>query len=175
MQVQIYCSRISSPCSSSGNGRFTYRRSTRPVVIVQAQLLQPRATKETSTSFPSGPTLIQEKIKRSDPDSEDEVSGENLPLVRRPAKDLVLEKAEEIGEEKDEEEETPSSSSSSGIDSGLNDFAKKMPMFEPLERVEAGRDGTPLPVNLELWLYRAKVQTRNFQFDDAERILRKVV
>ena len=32
----------------------------------------------------------------------------------------------------------------------------------------------PLPINLELWLYRAKVHTRKFEFPEAEKLLDKV-
>lgn len=107
---------------------------------------------------------------------------ENLLLVRRPAKDLVRDKGDDgsdgeggSDEVEEKEEESLPSSSESSIDSGLNEFAKKIPIFEPLERVGAGREQRPLSVNLELWLYRAKVLTRNFQFNDAEKILRKVL
>ncbi|CAA6668943.1 unnamed protein product [Spirodela intermedia] len=163
-------------------------------IALQGPFLHPRSTRDTSASFSAGSTLTQENTRRSISESEEEGEAEarggqeeglqeNLPPVRRPAKDLVRDKGEdgsdgeggsdEAEEKEEEEEEALPSSSASTIDSGLNEFAKKMPIFEPLERVGAGREQRPLSVNLELWLYRAKVLTRNFQFYDAEKILCK--
>lgn len=64
---------------------------------------------------------------------------------------------------------------SSAIDSGLTEFAKKMPMFEP-ERLE-GSSGSlerPLAVNLDLALYRAKFLARSYRYDEADEVLDKV-
>lgn len=63
---------------------------------------------------------------------------------------------------------------SSALDAGLSEFAKKMPMFEP-ERVSPGSsEEKPLAVNLDLALYRAKVLTRNYKYEEARSILEKV-
>ncbi|PKI67258.1 hypothetical protein CRG98_012330 [Punica granatum] len=65
--------------------------------------------------------------------------------------------------------------SSSALDAGLSKFAKKMPMFEP-ERVGPGSsDEKPLTVNLDLALYKAKVLTRNYKYEEAQRILEKCI
>ncbi|MBA0749702.1 hypothetical protein Gogos_003601 [Gossypium gossypioides] len=63
----------------------------------------------------------------------------------------------------------------SGIDAGLEEFAKKMPLFEP-ERSESG--GTlekPLAVNLDLSLYKARVLARKYRYEEAEKILEKCI
>ena len=65
--------------------------------------------------------------------------------------------------------------STSAMDAGLVEFAKKMPIFEPGERVELSSQEKPLTVNLDLALYKAKVLTRNYRFAEAEEILRKVL
>ena len=84
---------------------------------------------------------------------------ERLPVVRRPAKELSAGADE----------------ARSSIDAGLAEFARKMPIFEPGERVGlAGSAEKPLVVNLDLALYRAKVLSRNFRYAEAEEILRKV-
>ncbi|KAK6913684.1 hypothetical protein RJ641_021005 [Dillenia turbinata] len=93
-----------------------------------------------------------------------EESEEQLLVVRRPLMGLS---------EDDQQEEDRLGSSV--IDEGLSKFAKKMPMFEP-ERTQFGTDEKrPLTINLDLALYRAKVLGRNFQYEDAEKILRKCI
>jgi hypothetical protein len=77
---------------------------------------------------------------------------------------------EEQDNEAEEEEPEPKASS---IDVELTKFAKKMPMFEP-GRVESDSTEKPLTVNLDLALYKAKVLTRNFRYEEAEKILQEV-
>ena len=62
------------------------------------------------------------------------------------------------------------------FDRGLAEIAKKVPLFEPATDGElaAAASERPLPINLELWLYRAKVHTRKFEFPEAEKLLDKV-
>jgi hypothetical protein len=62
------------------------------------------------------------------------------------------------------------------FDRGLADIARKVPLFEPAGDGElaAAAGEKPLPINLELWLYRAKVHTRKFEFPEAEKLLDKV-
>lgn len=84
---------------------------------------------------------------------------EELLVVRRPV-------MEESRAEADSEE------GSWKIDQGLSRFAKKMPIFEP-KIVESGSEKL-LPVNLDLALYKAKVLARNYRFQEAEEILKKV-
>lgn len=71
-----------------------------------------------------------------------------------------------------EEEEEPSSSSLSF--DNLSKFAKKMSIFEP-QRVKSVSGEKPLKVNLDLALYRAKLLTRNYQYEAVEKILQKVL
>lgn len=85
---------------------------------------------------------------------------EELLVVRRPV-------MEESRAEADSEE-----GSSWKIDRGLSRFAKKMPIFEP-KIVDSGSEKLLL-VNLDLALYKAKVLARNYRFQEAEEILKKV-
>ncbi|KAK4783440.1 hypothetical protein SAY86_007814 [Trapa natans] len=64
---------------------------------------------------------------------------------------------------------------SSSLDEGLSKFAKKMPMFEPERVIPGSSEEKPLMVNLDLALYRAKVLTRNYKYDEAQRILEKCI
>ncbi|XP_024022285.1 protein high chlorophyll fluorescent 107 [Morus notabilis] len=89
---------------------------------------------------------------------------EKLPVVRRPLMDVSA------GDEGDE----GGSKSAAAIDAGLAEFAKKMRIFEPGERV-VGSQEKPLAVNLDLALYKAKVLARNFRFEEAEEILQKCI
>ncbi|KAM4127028.1 hypothetical protein ACJW30_02G059900 [Castanea mollissima] len=76
---------------------------------------------------------------------------------------------EVIAEENDEDV--------SDIDVGLTKLAKKMPIFEPEERVleRFGSTEKPLTVNLDLALYRAKVLSRGFRYQEAEEMLQKCI
>ncbi|PON93193.1 N-terminal acetyltransferase A, auxiliary subunit [Trema orientale] len=102
-------------------------------------------------------------------------SPEKLLVVRRPAMEVTPGDGEgddddDVGE--DDEEELKSTAA---IDAGLAEFAKKMPIFEPGERVGSVSQGKPLTVNLDLALYKAKVLTRSFRFAEAEEILQKCI
>nr|CAB3501037.1 unnamed protein product [Digitaria exilis] len=63
------------------------------------------------------------------------------------------------------------------FDRGLAEIAKKVPLFEPATDGElaAAAGERPLPINLELWLYRVKVHTRKFEFTEAEKLLDKCI
>ncbi|KAK7291713.1 hypothetical protein RIF29_07081 [Crotalaria pallida] len=95
-------------------------------------------------------------------------------VVRRP----VMESpgGEDSGEEEELKEEVVEDDKpkASAIDAGLKKFAKKMPIFEPA-RVESDSKERPLTVNLDLALYRAKILTRKFQYEEAESILQKCI
>lgn len=87
--------------------------------------------------------------------------------VRRPLMDSADEV--KIGENEDEMK-------SSAIDAGLEKFARKLPIFEPDQRVEsAGAQERPLKVNLDLALYKAKVLARKFRYEEAEKILEQCI
>ncbi|CAK7326348.1 unnamed protein product [Dovyalis caffra] len=79
------------------------------------------------------------------------------------------------GESNEKESDDDKTKSLTIIDVGLEEFAKKMPIFEP-ERVESSGSGSqekPLGVNLDLALYKAKVLTRRYKYKEAEEILQK--
>lgn len=73
-----------------------------------------------------------------------------------------------------EDEETEVESSTPMIDVRLTEIAKKMPIFEPENRVDSSALERPLIINLDLALYRAKMLARNFQYDEAQQVLQKV-
>ena len=60
------------------------------------------------------------------------------------------------------------------FDRRMEEIAKKVPLFEPAMGEPAATAGRPLPINLELWLHRAKVHTRKYEFAEAEKLLNKV-
>lgn len=64
--------------------------------------------------------------------------------------------------------------SSSVIELGLAEIAKKMPIFEPENRVDSSALERPLIINLDLALYKAKMMARNFLYDEARQVLQKV-
>ncbi|GAB4850797.1 hypothetical protein Ancab_030097 [Ancistrocladus abbreviatus] len=113
---------------------------------------------------------------------------EQLLVVRRPVMELSGEEEEEeekknvIDEGSSEEEEEEEDNDDGGrkealpIDASLEKFAKKLGMFEPSGgRGESGPEEKPLSVNLDLALYRVKILTRNYQYQDAEDILQKCI
>ncbi|KAL6902258.1 hypothetical protein ACP4OV_005134 [Aristida adscensionis] len=63
------------------------------------------------------------------------------------------------------------------FDRGLAEIARKVPLFEPAGDGElaAAAGERPLPINLELWLYRIKVHTRKYEFAEAEKLLNKCI
>ncbi|KAL8153668.1 hypothetical protein V2J09_011428 [Rumex salicifolius] len=112
---------------------------------------------------------------------------EHLLVVRRPVKDpLERDKEEDDGEDDDRGETTPSirededkDDKVTPFDASLQKFAEKLPIFEP-PRGGEGDDVSaavekPLSVNLDLALYRAKVFTRNYQFEEAEKLLEECI
>ncbi|KAK6930278.1 hypothetical protein RJ641_004372 [Dillenia turbinata] len=124
------------------------------------------------SSFICSPPPCSSSLKKPSPllQASDNVkeSEEPLLVVRRPLMELSK-------DDQEEEEEEDDRLGSSVIDEGLAKFAKKMPMFEP-ERTSFGTDEKkPLTINLDLALYRAKVLGRNFQYEEAEKILRKCI
>lgn len=137
--------------------------------------------------------VLQEKPQNSESEAEDsemedgfdeeimkaKKSLEELLVVRRPVMEFSDEEAEGVKASAEGGNGSGSSAklkevtASSGIDEGLSRFAKKMPIFEP-ERVESSSEEKPLLVNLDLALYRAKILARNYRYEEAEEILRKV-
>lgn len=126
-----------------------------------------------SSSSKDSASVLQERLLLSDSDGEEEEeeggrnsSGRRLLVVRRPVMEAPGDDAGGGGEDADRRNVSP-------LEVGLSEFARKMPIFEPAERV-GGSAEKPLPINLELALYRAKVLARNFRYEEAEEILGKV-
>lgn len=121
-----------------------------------------------STTASSRSPPIISKEEQGEGEDDDGV----VPEIRRPDKDEILEsKSVDDDREKYGEEVIKGGER---MDGSLNFFAKKISMFEPLDRsLDDGKE-KPLDVNLELWLYKAKVLGRKFRFAEADRILRQV-
>lgn len=99
---------------------------------------------------------------------------EGMLVVRRPEMEVSGEDSGESGEKESDDDNTKSLKI---IDVSLEEFAKKMPIFEP-ERVGSSGSGPqekPLDVNLDLALYKAKVLARRFKYKEAEEILQKCI
>lgn len=96
-------------------------------------------------------------------------ASEEVLKVRRPVMEFP---GEDSGDQEDEEAEVELRSSI--IDAGLTEIAKKMPIFEPENRVDSSALERPLIINLDLALYRAKMLARNFQYEEAQQVLQKV-
>ncbi|KAK4855261.1 hypothetical protein QYF36_005504 [Acer negundo] len=94
---------------------------------------------------------------------EEEEDKDEALVVRRPVKEVSDDDSGELGV-----------NSSAVIDASLNEFAKKMPIFEP-ERMESTAGEKPLKVNLDLALYKAKILTRNFRYEEAQETLEKCI
>ncbi|XP_022138012.1 protein high chlorophyll fluorescent 107 isoform X2 [Momordica charantia] len=95
-------------------------------------------------------------------------ASEEVLKVRRPVMEFP---GEDSGDQEDEEAEVELRSSI--IDAGLTEIAKKMPIFEPENRVDSSALERPLIINLDLALYRAKMLARNFQYEEAQQVLQK--
>ncbi|OMO53514.1 RNA-processing protein, HAT helix [Corchorus capsularis] len=126
-----------------------------------------------SKSSSSSPVLDKEAEKEDSVEAQKEDTFEKVLIVRRPVMDSSGEDGRE-NEESEAEAENDATKSSS-IDAGLEEFAKKMPIFEP-ERMESGAaQEKPLSVNLDLALYKARVLARKYQYEEAEKILQKCI
>ncbi|KAJ0979938.1 hypothetical protein J5N97_015412 [Dioscorea zingiberensis] len=163
-QFPLFSSPSTNPNPNPSFSRFPSKIPFNGFSSLPLPLLKP--PKCSSQQSPPPPLQSGLVLSSDGEEDDDELEGgdkalEGVLKVRRPVKEFV-------------EEEDETSSVSLKIDSGLQDLAKKMPVFEP-ERVETAPTERPLGVNLELGLYRAKVLTRNFQFKEAEKILRKCI
>ncbi|KAL4202424.1 hypothetical protein AMTRI_Chr02g263650 [Amborella trichopoda] len=103
----------------------------------------------------------------------DSGNGADLLVVRRPAIESLREDEEAMSSKEDKEKEEGDVSDSSGLDLGLSEIARKVSLFEPERTSEFAE--RPLPINLELALYRAKILSRNYQYEDAEKVFRQCI
>ncbi|KAK7387998.1 hypothetical protein VNO78_22797 [Psophocarpus tetragonolobus] len=157
------------PSSSSSSSTFTlFTQSKNPnylfklahkAPILRLHSLAPCCSLTDSSILLDKNALSSQHISRPD---------ETL-VIRRPVTDFS---GEEEEEEEEKEDQDSDDTKASAIDAGLARFAKRMPMFEP-ERVESKEK--PLPVNLDLALYRAKLFARRFRYGEAEAILQKCI
>ncbi|OAY76714.1 Protein high chlorophyll fluorescent 107, partial [Ananas comosus] len=122
----------------------------------------------------SAPSPLRSDLDERVAEAEEEEEGGAL-VVRRPVKEFAEEGGVVDTGDSDGEGGGGWASSSSKIDRGLSEFAKKMPIFEPERVGGAAAEEKPLPINLELGLYRAKVLTRCFEYKEAEKILVKCI
>ncbi|KAF3795206.1 high chlorophyll fluorescent 107 protein [Nymphaea thermarum] len=88
-------------------------------------------------------------------------------VIRRPVMDAATAEDPEVSGRIGEGEE-----SADGVPSSSSSFASYEPEFSGPETVRGNME-RPLRINLELALYRAKILTRNHQFNDAEKLLRQ--
>ncbi|XP_062107093.1 protein high chlorophyll fluorescent 107 [Humulus lupulus] len=157
----------------SSNPNFTlFFTSQNPTNLSKCTLHIPRCSSRDSSSAPvidhasalpysdsnsyaaAAVVSTKEIASKSPPDS----LPDGMLVVRRPAMEAS------VGD------------NAAAIDEGLAKFAKKMPIFEPRERIESGPlQAKPLPVNLDLALYKAKVLNRGYRFAEAEEILQKCI
>ncbi|KAK6278449.1 hypothetical protein POUND7_018716 [Theobroma cacao] len=173
----------SSPSSSSPKPNFTLFSPSQNPNKFTFKTVHPFKTRLPTPSLLSLIPPCSSKIYSSstvlnkEADQEGSVEAEQdtfkkVLVVRRPVKDVSREddESEDVEAEGDDD-----ALKSSRIDAGLEEFAKKLPMFEP-ERVESGGSlGKPLTVNLDLALYKARVLARKYRYEEAETILEKCI
>ncbi|KAJ3699749.1 hypothetical protein LUZ61_003454 [Rhynchospora tenuis] len=135
-----------------------------------------------SSPLRSNSLRFSHKLSASSPPHEDIKLGKELKseqsntkepvlVVRRPAMDEEEAIRSLVDSLKQEVKDDVNSSYPSKIDERMSEVAKKLPIFEPQRVKTAAPVERPLKINLELALYRAKVLTRQFQFDKAEELL----
>lgn len=181
MLLSYSASSSSSPSTSSTSFQSSKNpeipKSVRRVPI-KSVLQSPPPSRLNLTS--SSSTDLPSPVLQEPPSYDDIVSNkenlEQLLVVRRPMKDSENDDygGESNDDDDSEKEEDNGGGRESPIDTSLENFAKKLPIFEP-ERGYAVSKQKPLLVNLDLALYRAKVLTKNFQFEEADNILQKCI
>lgn len=174
-----------SSSSSSSNSNFTLFSPTQnpntlskfsfkiPIIPLHSSsyLNTTTTTLTSSCSSKDSNTPVLEQLSQNDV-----VSVEKELVVRRPVMTADQFSGEGESVKVKEEENEKKVSKGPDIDVGLTKLAKKMPIFEPEQRVveRFGSTENPLTVNLDLALYRAKVLSRNFRYQEAEEMLQKV-
>ncbi|XVF62449.1 hypothetical protein PTKIN_Ptkin09bG0008800 [Pterospermum kingtungense] len=175
----------SSPSSSSPNPNFPlFSPSQNPNKFTFKTIPAPFKTLLPSTSLlcsskisSSSPVLDKEAGQEDSLEANKQDTFKKVLVVRRPLKDVSDEEdVDGISEDGVADQADDDSLKSSAIDAGLEEFAKKMPIFEP-GRVESsgGAQEKPLAVNLDLALYKARVLARKYQYEEAEKILEKCI
>ncbi|XP_065863813.1 protein high chlorophyll fluorescent 107 [Euphorbia lathyris] len=159
----------------NGTPKFSFKSLTKKQIVTV-----PSSSKQFSPVIDQRPPVSPESPSKSRELSEENVSSieseknslEDLLVVRRPDVEVT---GEDSGQRSGDEEEEKKKKSSGIIDSGLEKFAKKLPIFEP-ERVDSGSSqAKPLIVNMDLALYKAKVLARRYRYVEAEEILEKCI
>lgn len=177
-----------SSSSSSSNSNFTLFSPTQnpntlskfsfkiPIIPLHSSSNLNTTTTTTTTltsscSSKDSNTPVLEQLSQNDV-----VSVEKELVVRRPVMTADQFSGEGESVKVKEKENEKKVSKGPDIDVGLTKLAKKMPIFEPEQRVveRFGSTENPLTVNLDLALYRAKVLSRNFRYQEAEEMLQKV-
>lgn len=175
---------IFSPPQNPNSSKFYF---TIPFKISHETISHPSLACSHESSSSSSPPLLQEKPQNSATESEMEEKdklAEEIMITKKSLEELLVVRRPvmEFSEEDDETEpdgdggstnEKKQLDSSSMIDAELSKLAKKMPIFEP-ERMDSKSEDKPLMVNLDLALYKAKILTRNYRYEEAEIILQKV-
>lgn len=181
-----------SPSQIPNSSKFSFPVPLRTLPSSSSYLVSNHVYEHESASSSSSP-ILQEKPQKSaiqadsEMDDEDDFDEEIMNAKKSLEELLVIRRSVKVLSDEEEEEgkfagDGGSSASafklqklktSSAIDLGLSRFAKKMPIFEP-ERVVSSSE-RPLLVNLDLALYRAKILVRNYQYEEAEEILKKCI
>lgn len=165
-------SQTSFPLFTPSQNPNPHSKSSCPFPPKSHSLSPPCFAKQQSSSpvLEQAPPPPPERSPRSNGRVPEIDTPDEVLVVRRPVMELPDDEEPDGREGSDEAGEY----GSSALDAGLSEFAKKMPMFEP-ERVSPGSsEEKPLAVNLDLALYRAKVLTRNYKYEEARSILEKV-
>ncbi|WCJ23316.1 high chlorophyll fluorescent 107 [Euphorbia peplus] len=155
-----------NPKLINGTSKFPFKNLTKKQIITIPSSSSKPLSQVLDQSPPISPQppsktfeLSKEAISSVEPEKN---SLEDLLVVRRPVAEV------EEGEKEEEKD-------AAVIDAGLENFAKKLPIFEP-ERVESGASpAKPLGVNMDLALYKAKVLGRRYKYVEAQEILEKCI
>ncbi|XVE82267.1 hypothetical protein DITRI_Ditri15bG0134600 [Diplodiscus trichospermus] len=160
---------------SQNPNQFTFKTVSTIKTLLPSTSLLSLNTPCSSKNSSSSPVLDKEAGQEDSLEANQDTFKKVL-VVRRPVMDVSGEEdggGSEVDGEIDQGDDD--GLKSSAIDAGLEEFAKKIPIFEP-ERVESGgAQGKPLAVNLDLALYKARVLARKYLYEEAEKILQKCI
>ncbi|KAG0501654.1 hypothetical protein HPP92_001726 [Vanilla planifolia] len=160
------------------NANPNFYRTKLTINIIVLLVKSPHISSRSCFATPlPDPVLCSESKEPNAEQREEEGEGkealEGLILpVRRPVKqssDEAIDSCDNVNENVGMND----SASDSKIGRSLSKLAKKMPIFEPKRGVTP--EQKPLRINLELGIYRAKVFTLKFKFEEANQILQKCI